>query len=60
MNEPISTTLRVLFLKLASVAEKGNSGWITAEQARELANDIFRDTASKIHRRRVSDFVTDN
>ncbi len=60
MNEIISTTLRVCYVKLASVAQKESSGWITAEQARELANDIFRDTASKIHRRRVSDFVTDN
>lgn len=60
MDVTIITILRTSYWKLASIAQKRNCGWISAEQAREFADEVFRDTAAEISRRIQSSFVTDN
>ena len=60
MDKAIIIILKLCYVTLASVAQERNCGRITAEQARELADNTFQSTASEIHSHRVSNFVTDN
>ncbi len=56
----IITILRMAYVKLASIGQKRDLGYLTAEQSRELADTVFQDTAAEISRNIRAGFVTDN